>query len=278
MASQPPASLLSIPSELRNVIYLYLFNPEGAYERSTYNDPQDPIAAALKPQFDNNSSTPEPCAPRHLSVLQTCRQIHKEAHLLALSLTAFHVVGEASHPERFAEQFQMRDAKVAAIRHLMLTAKISHLRAMNETWGGLPFGQPSLELETLTIVPTRPDASSSAYRDIAHLSQGSTLAYILGETVKCLKNVRCVIVKNRGCFDEGVWRVVYRSLVYQIWRWGGGKCGIRFECCNEKEVALGDEWFRVWLQDGEEGSEVGEEVMRFFSATGFLPDPSLLDV
>lgn len=274
MASQSP-SLLTIPRELRNIIYLFIFSPEATYELSTYNDPRDPIATALKPQFDDDGSTPEPCAPHHLRVLQTCKQIHSEAHLLAVSLTAFHVVGEASHPHCFAAQLQMRDAKVAAIRHLMLTAKISHLRAMNETWGGLPFGNPSLDLETLTIVPKRPDASFSLYHQVADLSQGHTLAYILTETFKCLKNVRVVLVKNRGCFNEGVWRLVYRSLVYRIWRWGGGRCGIRFEC-SENEEGEGDEWFKVWFKDGEEGTEVGEEVVRLVGGSGTLPDPNLL--
>ncbi len=77
-----------------------------------------------------------------------------------------------------------------------------------------------------------------------------------------------VRVMNRGCFNEVVWRLLYRATVYRVWRWGGGKCGIRFEC-NEDDG--GEEWFRVWLKDGEEGSEVGDEVVRLVGISGELP-------
>lgn len=280
MESRPPANLLSIPCELRNVIYLHIFTPEPAYELSTYNEPKDPIAARLKPYYDDDNSRPEPCSPRHLRVLQTCRQIHREAYLLALSLTAFHVVGEAAHPRCFAAQLQMRDTKVTAIRHLMLTAKISHLRALNETWGGYPFGNRSLNLETLTVVPKRPDASYSSYQHVADSAQGHNVSHILSETLKGLKNVRCVVVKNRGCFNGKIWQLVYRSLVYKIWRWGGGKCGLRLQCCSETEEWDGDDWFKVWLMDDcDEGSECGEEVVRIMAQyPGAMPDPALYNL
>ena len=75
---------------------------------------------------------------------------------------------------------------------------------MNESWNGLPFGNSSLDLETLTIVPKRPDASYSAYAHVADLSQGHTLAHIFAETFKGLRNVHVVVVKNRGCFNQDV--------------------------------------------------------------------------
>lgn len=278
MARVAGASFLTIPSELRNAIYLYVFQPEPTHELSSYNDPRDPIAVALKPHYDNDISTPEPCAPHHLRVLATCKQIHHEAHLLALSLTGFHIVGETAHPNSFAARCaSMPEGKVGAIRHLTLTARISHLRAMNETWGGLPFGNPCLELDTLTIVPKRPDASWSAYAEIADLSQSHTLAYIFAETFKRLRNVRVVCVKNRACFNEVVWRLVYRSLVYRIWRWGGGRCGIKFLASDEEEEQ-GKEWFKIFLKDTGEGRECGEEVVRLVGGSGELPDPDLAGI
>ena len=215
-----------------------------------------------------------------LSVLQTCRQIHTEAHLLALSLSNFDVAGPNSHPDYFTNlTSHLCLSKVNAIRHVTLTARVSQLRALNEAWHGLPFGCPNLFLDTLTIVPTKPDVHHSAYAEVADLSQSHTLAYIFAETFKRLRNVRVVEVRNRGWFNEVVWRLVYRALVYRMWRWGGDHCGVRFLCCGD-EVGVGDgqeQWFRIWPGDAEgEGWEVGEEVRRLVGANGQMPDPNLV--
>lgn len=261
MASGAAPSLLTIPSELRNVIYLYIFNPETelpAYEVASF----DTIAAALKLQFDDRKPTSDQCLTHQLRVLQTCRQIHHEANVLALSLTGFHVAGEYADPDCFASRIaHIRTTKLEAIRHLTLTARISHLRALNESWAIYPFGNSVLNLDTLTIIPKKPDAVYSAYAEVADLSQSHTMAYIFAETFKRLRNVRLIYVKNRGCFNEVVWRLVYRSLVYRTWRWGGGKCGLRFECCSDDE-RNGEEWFKVWLKDTDEGHECGDSTLR----------------
>jgi len=283
------ASFLSLPIEIRNTIYLHVFNPVQPAETGwqiPYLEPTDPLAAALQQQRLNSESLlPALSKPRTLRLLQTCHKVHSEAHLLALSHTTFHVSNDTCHPSTFASRLgPMRAGKVSAIRHVTLTAKISHLRAMNETWVGYPFGNTTLTLETLTIIPKRPDASFSAYQQVADLSQGHTLAHIFTETFKCLKNVRVVVVRNEGCFNDTVWRLVYRSLVYRIWRWGGGKCGLRFEYCAEgpggleERVEGREESFRVWLQEGSEGREVGDEVARLVGRTGTLPDPNLLSL
>lgn len=88
-------------------------------------------------------------------------------------------------------------------------------------------------------------------------------------------------------FSAGVWRIVYRSLVYRMWKWGGDVCGARFEVGGEEDDEEGEEWFRVYLQQGQgcfegaggvgdeenvPGKEVGEEVMRL--AGGEMPDPN----
>ncbi|TKA30084.1 hypothetical protein B0A50_02803 [Salinomyces thailandicus] len=224
-------------------------------------------------------------ASRQLAVLRTCKQIHAEAHLLALSLTPFHVSGDCSYPDLFDLRSRpLSPTKLAAIRHLTLTARISHLRALNEAWAGLPFGHPCLSLDTLTIVPRRPDCSMTAYAEVADLSQCHTLAYIFAETLKGLRNVKCVEVRNEGCFNAAVWRIVYRSLVYRLWKWGGDVCGARFEASGAGAGGEGkDGWFKVYLQQGQvwydpvqgdgdaPGREVGQEVMRL--AGGVMPDP-----
>ncbi|KAK3074560.1 hypothetical protein LTR53_002914 [Teratosphaeriaceae sp. CCFEE 6253] len=193
----PPASLLSLPTELRNTIYLSLFTSPPL---PIPDLPSEPNALALALRFDNTSylSTPNTNAhaARQLAVLGTCRQIHDEAHLLALSLTPFRISGTCASPDLFDLRSRpLSPPKVGAIRHLTLTAKISQLHALNEAWAGLPFGHPSLHLDTLVLVPRRPDCSSSAYAEVADLSQSHTLAYILAET---LKGLRQAVEVGRG--------------------------------------------------------------------------------
>lgn len=150
---------------------------------------------------------------------------------------------------------------------------------MNESWDGFPFGHRDLRLATLTIIPTRADPGGSAYREVADLSQSHTLAHIFAETLKKLRNVGVLQVRNSGCFNEVMWKLVYRSTVYGMWRWGGGRCGVRFECSGEEVEGTGEEWFCAWI--GEEGDrkgfEVGDEVVRLVGASGYLPaDPRVL--
>ncbi|KAK0312183.1 hypothetical protein LTR01_003097 [Friedmanniomyces endolithicus] len=272
----PSAHLFTLPTELRNAIYLYIFSPTPGDTSPASSPPTpDPLALALRfdksPYPSNPSSTPPSTSP--LRLLLTNRQIHSEAALLAISLTPFHLAGPLADPENFALRSRLLSpAKLGAIRHLTLTARISHLRALNETWAGLPFGSPELQLETLTIVPRRPDCSSGAYAEVADLSQSHTLAYVFTETFKGLRGVGVVEVRNQGCFNDVVWRILYRGVVYRLFRWGGGECGVRFECSAEDGGGEQEAWFRVLFQGSREGgNEVGAEVRRL--AGGELPDP-----
>ena len=95
-------------------------------------------------------------------------------------------------------------------------------------------------------------------------------------------------VRNEGCFNDVVWRIVYRSLLYRLWRWGGDRCGVRFEASQPGEAGSEkDGWFKVYLHQGAghcsarsdashevelPGKEAGEEVMRL--AGGEMPDPN----
>ncbi|KAI7105973.1 hypothetical protein KC339_g3455 [Hortaea werneckii] len=305
------AAFLTLPRELRNAIYLHIFS---------YTSP-DSIPPSI-PQHqqllnnDNNgddetnptssADSPQPSFPHNsLQILLTCKQIHTEATLLALSQTPFDLPSQASDPSTFAElTVPLRPIQLQSLRHLTLTARINALRALNETWCSLPFGCADLKLEKLTIVPLRPDCfAKTAYAEVADLSQSHTLAYIFAETLKGLRNVRCFEVVRRGeqrrggggagegggvGFSAGVWRIVYRSLVYRMWKWGGDVCGARFEVGGEGDGKDEDGWFRVYLQQGQgccegagglgddgenvPGKEVGEEVMRL--AGGEMPDPN----
>lgn len=280
----PPsrASFLTIPSELRNAIYEHIFEPQASDFYPNLTLQPDAIASTLKPH------TPSDCLPRlyktttttttqtpstQLSLLQTCKQIQSEAQLLALSLTPFHISGQNTHPEHFDQQSRPLSAsKISAIRHLTLTARISHLRALNEAWLGLPFGHPSLHLKTLLIIPRRPTNYVTSFAEIADLSQSHTLAYIFCETLKGLRNVECVEVRNDGCFNEVVWKLFYRSLVLRLWRWGGGECGVKF-LSGEFQVGgtevEGNRWFRAYLagKEDERAAECGVEVVRLLGRT-----------
>lgn len=279
-------TLLTLPAELRNTIYLYVFESELSSSDNIppYQETPDALAKALRINISYlKPHTPNDFASNKLRSLRTCRQIHTEAHLLALSMTPFHLHGDCTYPDLFdLRSRSLSSAQIGAIRHITLTAKISNLRALNEAWAGSPFGHPSLKLDTLTIVPKRPDASHSAYAEVADLSQSHTLAYIFAETFKSLRNVREVTVLNNACFNEVVWRLVYRSLVYRMWRWGGERCGITFlssevagrngklAAATEHKYEPGQEWFKVFL-NGEAGFDVGDEVCRLVGGRANIP-------
>ncbi|KXT04748.1 hypothetical protein AC578_9657 [Pseudocercospora eumusae] len=280
------ASFLTIPCELRNQIYMHIFEPTASDFYPSLPLRPDAIATALKPE------TPKECLPKlyhahrtsaQLALLRTCKQIQAEAQLLALSMTPFHVEGECTYPDLFDIRSRPLSAsKIGAIRHITLTARISHLRALNEAWLGLPFGHPSLQLDTLLIIPKRPTNYVNSFAEIADLSQSHTLAYIFCETLKGLRNVQCVEIRNDGCFNEVVWRLFYRSLVYRLWRWGGGKCGVKFLSgeINPGGTELEENrWFRAYLNGREdEGNECGEEVVRLVGITGEMPEPNMAGV
>lgn len=278
------ASLLTIPCELRNAIYMSIFDPDLSECHRRVPDRPDELAVALKMQEPSRYLNDRKSLPsQKLKLLQTCQQIHREANLLALSLTPFYVRGESSYPDVFDLQSRvLSSTKLGAIRHIVLSARTTHLRALNEAWCGFPFGHPSLQLDTLTIIPSRPECHSRAFAEIADLSQTHALAYILSETLKTLRKVNCLEVRNEGCFNEVVWRLFYRSLVYRLWRWGGSICGIKFE---SGELQPGgsevkeNQWFRAYLVDNEgKGAECGEEVCRLVGQTNEYPDPNLAGV
>ena len=236
MASQ--CTLLTLPPEIRNEIYHCLFttptiNPRALLSKQGPDDAKDP-SVPLPTLYDFGKETiythlPIPSQPTNSPLLLTCRQLHSETHLLYLRNTPFHLTGRYSEPYAFSAQLErLQPPKSTSIRHIVLTAKISHLRALNESWCGIPFGCRDLFLNTLTVVPKRPETHGSAYAEVADLSQSHTLAYILAETLKSLRNVRKVVVRNENCFTEVVWRLVYRSLVYRLWRWGGSLCDLGF--------------------------------------------------
>jgi len=300
-------TLLTLPPEIRNAIYADVFIPP-AYEpipivpavnsplaKSLLLDPREhppqcsPTSSLYRidsKRSDNSDDESHNTTPRrrlsHLDALLTCRQIHREVQLLALSTSIFHLHSTSALPEQFALQAHpLTPAKLGALKHLTLTARVTQLRALNETWNGKPFGNPSLALETLTIVPQRPDAGNTAWAEVAELNQSHTLSHVLAETLKTLQGVKEVRVLNMGCFGDGVWPLVYRHLVVKIWTWGGMNCGLRFEQGGEGEKG----WFRTFIgqldDDGDDedsgggggrGEDAAVEAHRLLGIAGMNPN------
>lgn len=112
-----PASLLSIPCELRNTIYAYIFEPESTDAINSIPAKPDEFAVALQLQDPARyaaayRSTHRAC--QQLRVLQTCRKIYHEAHLLALSCTPCKslpksIVGSEEHGASLAAACQHED-------------------------------------------------------------------------------------------------------------------------------------------------------------------------
>ncbi|CAD0114604.1 unnamed protein product [Aureobasidium uvarum] len=235
------SSLLTLPAELRNQIYDLLFLESCPYTTTT-NDPfhsQQSLADFGKPTtLDEISSAPAQ------PLLLTCRQMHRETQLLHLQRTSFTVGGLYADPEAFARLCTANLSPTLAkqLRHITLVGRINRLRALNECWNGMPFGNPLLSLETLVLVPRRPAQYDRHYAEIADLDSAHTLSYTLSETLKNLHNVERVIVRNEDeCFNDVVWKVIYRSLISRLLRWGGKLCSCRFR--------EGNGWFEI-LVDG----------------------------
>ncbi|WPG97806.1 Hypothetical protein R9X50_00058700 [Acrodontium crateriforme] len=275
--AEHPPNLLTIPCELRNAVYVLVFDHSVTY-------PKQPLPVAEEREGDllqinadelfENDSVTSRRPSHHLAPLRTCRQIHDEAHLMAVSLTTFHVRDDDTLPDCFIQRSsRLRTSKLSAIRHMTLAARISQLRALNEEWNGRPFGNELLKLDTLQITPRRPSVAGP-YARVSALSQGHTLAYVFVETFKALRNVNMLVVRNDGCFDPETWRIAYRSVIYRMWRWGGAECGVRFEGPDENDP---DPSFKVYFgrcdaKEKPRGHEVGAEVYRLAEMTGELPN------
>ena len=91
MSSETAPTLLTIPCELRNAIYHYIFTPDPAV-KAVFTHSLDPLATQL--QVFRPIERRRRQSQNELQILRTCRQIHDEAHQLALSVTGFDVTGE----------------------------------------------------------------------------------------------------------------------------------------------------------------------------------------
>jgi len=246
--SMPASHLLSIPPELRNVIYDLIYTTPSPYlplaktSSAPASRPSLTSFGRTSPLDDLSAET----SNRHLcGLVRCCRQLQAETQLLYLSRTVFNLPGPYATPEYFNSLLTPLSVdKISHIRHITLTGRINNLRALNESWNGRPFDNPNLYLSTLTIIPRRPQSHGAQYAEVADLSQSHTLAYVLAESLKSLKGVERIIVRNdEECFNPIVWRLVYRSLVYRLFKWGSVNLGLKF-----RQDGSGDEaWFEILL-------------------------------
>lgn len=239
------SSFLLLPPELRNQIYDYIYTPPSPYESSTPKTNTVPTPSLLT--FGTKSPLdrlPPSTSTNHKSALtRTCKQIHAETSLLYFSHTTFTLPGPYATPDYFARILTpLSDSQIKSIRHITLYGRINNLRALNESWENLPFCNQHLQLETLTIVPRRPQNHEPQYAEIADLSQSHVLAHVLAETLKGLKQVERVIVRNEDkSFNPGVWKVVHSQFVWKLWTWGGDGAG----CLFRRDESGEDAWFEV---------------------------------
>ncbi|THX36224.1 hypothetical protein D6D10_06869 [Aureobasidium pullulans] len=235
------SSLLSLPAELRNQIYDLLFIETCPYTCPTNDTSTSQPTLA---DFGKSSSLDEAVLIRAQPLLLTCRQMHQETQLLHLQRTSFAIGGNYADPEAFSRlcTANLPAPLISQLKHITLVGRINRLRALNESWNGVPFGCQHLSLETLVLVPRRPAQYDRHYAEIADLDSAHTLSYTLSETLKNLHNVERVVVRNEDeCFNEVVWKVIYRSMISRLLRWGGKLCSCRFR--------EGEGWFEV-LVDG----------------------------
>jgi hypothetical protein len=239
-------SLLTLPAELRNQIFDLLFIETCPYTLAA----NDTSTSRCLADFGRPSNLDETTATPVQPLLLACRQIHTETQLLHLQRTSFIIGGPYADPEDFKRLCTTNISPLLAkqIRHITLVGRINRLRALNESWNGMPFGCRHLSLETLVLIPRRPAQYDRHYAEIADLDSAQTLSYTLSETLKNLHNVKRVIVRNEDdCFNAVVWKVVYRNLISRLLRWGGKLCSCRFR--------EGDGWFEV-LVDGRDADPV----------------------
>ncbi|KAF1969758.1 hypothetical protein BU23DRAFT_601364 [Bimuria novae-zelandiae CBS 107.79] len=120
--SQPLSRLLSLPAEIRLLIYSHVFTVD---------------ASAYCPRSTR------------LALLQTCRLIHGEAHVLALELLTF-TINALTAPLALSARLSDLGARQMHLRHVVVTIPLPALRPLSA--GGNPFVLASLlALEALEV-------------------------------------------------------------------------------------------------------------------------------
>lgn len=180
------SSFLRMPAELRNEVYGYVYSNS------------DDICNRMRDTTNQ------------LALLSTCKQIHREATLLAFSNTLFRLRWASKRSFNLHAQ-ALSIMQVQAIRQICIATTVERLFAM-KSWAGLPFGRADLHLDQLTIMPQGepcyvqfPDRG----REIRPLAD--VMLSLIG-----LRQVKTVFLVNDGYFDFHDFRVICRITVFRL--------------------------------------------------------------
>jgi hypothetical protein len=136
--SHQPASLLTLPSELRSHILEYVFD-DNLFHTGLNRCTRNPSVAVHR-----NYS-----AATLLFPLLTCKQLYLDGHIPAFKRTHFLVTNlYIDIPERLS---RLSSKQLGALRSIALVADSRHFRAMR-AWGDHAFNYAALHLDSLTII------------------------------------------------------------------------------------------------------------------------------
>ena len=133
-----PASLLTLPSEIRSCILEYVFDDNLSH-------------TGLRNGIGNSSVVINHLysAPSLLAPLLACRQLYLDGHIPAFKRTHFLVTNlYIDIPERLA---RLSNKQLSALRSIALVADSRHFRGMR-SWGSHAFNNADLHLDSLTII------------------------------------------------------------------------------------------------------------------------------
>jgi hypothetical protein len=133
-----PASLLTLPSEIRSCILEYVFDDNLSH-------------TGLHNSLGNSHIVIHHLysAPLLLAPLLACRQLYLDGHIPAFKRTHFLVTNlYIDIPERLA---RLSNKQLSALRSISLVADGRHFRGMR-AWGSHAFNNEALHLDNLTIV------------------------------------------------------------------------------------------------------------------------------
>jgi len=136
--SHQPASLLSLPSELRSHILEYVFDNNLSHTGLRRLAKNSSVAV------NHNYS-----AANHLSPLLACKQLYYDGYIPAFKRTHFLVTNlYIDIPDRLS---RLSGKQLGALRSAALVADSRHFRGMR-AWGDHAFNNNALRLDSLTII------------------------------------------------------------------------------------------------------------------------------
>lgn len=133
-----PASLLTLPSEIRSYILEYVFDDNFSHTGLTKRD-----------ERGNTTVNHSYSAAARLAPLLTCKRLYLEGRIPALKCTHFLLTNlYINVSERLS---RLSDKQLEALRSIALVADSRHFRGMR-SWSDNAFGNSALRLDNLTIV------------------------------------------------------------------------------------------------------------------------------